>query len=173
MKKALIAVLVIAMTFSLIGCSLINNNGGTGMDNGSGSGTNNGSGTGTNSGSADGKIGVALEEDEYVFKVSGQYKLTDSAWLGVVPAGVVYTTEEQADLADVLYDYPRNFEERKEGEEYVFKFYTYSVGSLEDGDYIMVLCDNDDEAVGKVVLQFPIVIKGTELTPDFSKLKIG
>ena len=173
MKKILIAILVLAMAFALAACGAK-----------PGSGTNNdgpenpGSNSGSNSGSLNtdnydvsDKIGFTKDGEYVVFKVNGQFELTDSAWMGIVPAGFDYKTEVEADEVDILYEYPWEFESMKAGDDYLFKFDTYSIENIEDGNYIMVLSDNDDE--GALVLQFPIVIKGAEITADFSKLKIN
>lgn len=171
MKKILVAILVLAMTFALAACGgkpqNTPNNGETAAPGSNSDAENSG-----NSVASD-KIGFKKDGEYVVFKVNGGFKLTDSAWLGIVPAGVEYKSEAEADEVDIHYEYPWEFENMKEGDDYLFKISTYSIENIEDGNYIMVLCDNDDESVGAIVLQFPIVIKGSEITADFSKLKIN
>ena len=41
---------------------------------------------------------------------------------------------------------------------------------LEDGDYVMVLCDSDDENVGKVLLYIPAKISGDKVTLEYDKV---
>ena len=169
MKKILIAILVLVMAFALIGCGKKPVNEAeptTAPAPGSDAGSEN-----TENGEASDEVGFAKDGEYIVFKVSDRFKLTETAWMGIVPAGVEYKTEEEADEVDILYEYPWEFENMKAGDDWLFKFSTYRIESIEDGNYIMVLCDNDDE--GALVLQFPIVVKDMEITPDFSKLKIN
>ena len=173
MKKILIAILVLAMTFALVACGAKQESKPKDDDT-ENSGSNSGSDSGsenTENGEASEKIGFAKEGEYIVFKVSGSFKLTESAWMGIVPAGVEYKTEAEADEVDIHYEYPWEYAEMKAGDDYLFKFPTDSIESIEDGNYIMVLCDDDDE--GAIVLQFPITINGAEITADLSKLKVN
>ena len=166
MKKVFIVLLVFAMTIALIAC---------GAKPGSDAQSTGNPGSGSSvpgntpvSGTSD-QIGFSKEDEYIVFKVSPTIKLDENSWLGVVPAGKEYRDEVDADEVDVYWTNPENF--RKEADEpYVFRVASADIEGIEDGSYSMVLCDNDDEGV--VILQFPIVIKGTGLTADFSKLKV-
>ena len=62
--------------------------------------------------------------------------------------------------------------EKIASETYIFEFVKEDVKGLDDGKYSMVLCDTDEDT-GKVLLQFPIEKKGTEIIPDFSSLKFN
>lgn len=168
MKRVLIALLAFAMLLTVFGCgkkpvSDDPSGGGSGA-----SGDNGGADGGAGSGASD-KIGFEKEGEYIVFKVSSGIKLDENAWLGITPAGVEYKTEVEADEVDILWtsiDDPG----KEPNESWVFKFYSEDIEAIEDGDYSMVLCDNDDE--GNMVLLFPIVISGSEIKPDLSKLKI-
>ena len=70
----------------------------------------------------------------------------------------------------MLYSYICN-ENHQDGEDFIFEFDEDSIGALEDGDYVMVLCDDDDE--GKVILYVPAVIKGKTVTVDFEKVVVN
>ena len=139
MKKILIAILVLAMTFALVACGAKQESKPKDDDT-ENSGSNSGSDSGsenTENGEASEKIGFAKEGEYIVFKVSGSFKLTESAWMGIVPAGVEYKTEVEADEVDILYEYPWEYAEMKAGDDYLFKFPTDSIGSIEDGNYII------------------------------------
>ncbi|MBO4927450.1 MAG: hypothetical protein J5379_04280 [Clostridiales bacterium] len=124
--------------------------------------------------------GDAQEETYAEFGVSGEYivfsvipdfELQQDAWMGIVPAGKDYKKEVDADEVDVLYVYPSNMD-KKASEKYRFEFYDEDVEGLDDGKYSMVLCNTDEDS-GKVLLQFPIEIKGKEIIPDFSKITVN
>ena len=61
--------------------------------------------------------------------------------------------------------------EKKDSEDYIFHFDNDTINALDDGDYIIVLCDDDDN--GKVILYIPAVIKGSKVTCDFDKIVIN
>lgn len=164
MKKVLIAILVIAVVFAISGCGSKPGNEGA-----QGDGSNTASDSGNANQSSSDNIGFAKEGEYIVFKVSSAFKLDVNAWLGITPAGVEYKTEVEADEFDILWTGIDN-PDKTPSEKYVFKFYSDDIAGIEDGSYSMVLCDNDDE--GHMVLMFPIVISGSEITPDLSKIKI-
>lgn len=112
-----------------------------------------------------------VKDDKLIFYVSGDFDLKQDSWLGVVPAGKDYKKEVDADEVDIYYVYVANFE-KKASERYYFEYILEDIAGLEAGSYSIVLCDTDDDS-GKVLLQFPVEIKGKELTPDFSKLKVN
>ena len=167
MKKVFIAFLVLAMTISLIGCGTkpANETQNGGNPNSAAAGSDS-----TPNGGASDQVGFSKDGESVVFKVSSKIKLNENSWLGIVPAGTEYKNEVDADEVDVFWAYPENFN-KKADEDYIFRVDAVSIENIEDGNYSMVLCDNDDEGV--VILQFPIVIKGANITADFSKLKFN
>ncbi|MBR6110227.1 MAG: hypothetical protein IKQ36_10895 [Clostridia bacterium] len=166
MKKLLTAILVLAMVIAFIGCGSKpagDNPGGNQNDPAGAADGGNGANTETPA------VGFTKDGESIIFTVDPSIKLVENSWLGIVPAGVEYRNEADADEADIFWAYPENMD-KKPGDKYIFRVGTEDVAGIEDGNYSMVLCDNDDE--GKVILQFPITIKGSELTADFSKIKI-
>lgn len=107
-----------------------------------------------------------LTEDEQKIADSISYEIKDSkacitvktssvlwlenAWLGVCPAAE-YKNEEQADAADVYYQYMDAAQDKNEWFDGVYHF-NLALNEFPDGTYAMVLCDNDDG--GKVVGQW-------------------
>ena len=164
-KRVIIAILVLIMTLALIACGAKPDN--PAQDAGNPNSAASGSDSTPNAAAAE-QIGFSKENGFYYFKVTPELELRENSWLGIVPAGTEYRNEVDADEVDVFWAYPENCDKKAE-EDYIFKIDTADIEAIEDGSYSMVLCDNDDEGV--VILQFPIVIKGTGLTPDFSKLK--
>ena len=116
-------------------------------------------------------VSVSCKNGTYIFEFVPGTPITENAWLGLVPAGKEYVTEEEADEVDIFWVGPDNYSGKSADENYKFSFYGEDIASIEDADYIMVLCDNDDG--GKVILQFPLTKSGVELIPDFSKLKVN
>ena len=164
MKRVLIAILAFAMVLTIVGCGAKPvNEGPSGGDNGAASDDG-----GANAGKSD-KIGFEKEGEYIVFKVNPAVKLDENAWLGITPAGVEYKTEAEADEEDIIWTSIDN-PDKAPSESWVFKFYSEDIEAIEDGDYSMVLCDNDDE--GNMVLLFPIVISGSDIAPDLTKIKI-
>ncbi len=98
--------------------------------------------------------------------------LKQDAWLGFIPGTKGFTKEGEADEVDVLYAYIANGD-KKSSEDYIFEFDEDQFGGLEDGDYIMVLCDSDDEAVGKVLLYIPAKIAGNTVELAYDKIVIN
>ena len=118
----------------------------------------------------DSGIGFSQKGEKTAFSVSADIELTQGAWMGFIPGTKGYKDEEEADEYDVLYTYIEN-PEKKDSEDYIFQFDNDSINALDDGDYIIVLCDDDDN--GKVILYIPAVIKGSKVTCDFDKIVIN
>ena len=168
MKRFFLMFLVLVMTIALIGCSAKPGN--DAQNSGNPNSGASGSDSPSNGGASD-QIGFSKEGAYLVFKVSPTIKLNENSWLGIVPAGKEYRNEADADEVDIYWTYPESFYDRKADEAYIFRIDAADIEGIEDGSYSMVLCDNDDE--GLVILQFPIVIKGANLTADLSKLKVN
>lgn len=102
-------------------------------------------------------------------KISSDVKMDDeSAWLGLCPAGYVYTTELEADEQDVIWfnaDYREN-----ESDPYVF---ACDFNSVEDGQYALVVATSDDENIGYVVIQLEMTKSGDKLTFDYSSARLN
>ena len=118
----------------------------------------------------DSGIGFSQKGGKTAFSVSSDIELTQAAWLGFIPGTKGYKDEEEADEYDVLYAYIEN-PEKKASEDYVFQFDNESIDALDDGDYIIVLCDDDD--LGNVVLYFPAVLEGSKVTCNLDKIVIN
>ena len=116
-------------------------------------------------------IKVTSDGGSYSFMFSSELKLYENAWLGLCPAGKSYKTELEADEDDTFWVNPDNFYGKAANEDYVFKISSEDIAMFEDGEYTMVLCDNDDE--GKVILYFPLVKNGAELIPDLEKITVN
>lgn len=173
MKRIIALAVVCAMSLMLFGC---------GKKGGSGSGSNDQNKPGqteaaADEGKDDGKgaasdagIGVSRKDDMTVFKVDHNVNLTQNAWLGFCPGTKGYVEEEDADEYDVIYVYICN-EDYQPGDDYIFEFGDEWIGGLEDGDYVGVLCDDDND--GKVMLYFPAVIKDGKLKCDLDKIVVN
>ena len=118
----------------------------------------------------DAGVGFKQTGGKVVFTVDKDIELTQNAWLGFLPGTKGYKNEEDADEYDVLYAYIEN-PEKKASEDFLFQFDNESVDALDDGDYIIVLCDDDDG--GKVMLYFPAVLNGSNVKCDFDKIVIN
>lgn len=101
------------------------------------------------------------ENEQTVFFVSLDFPLESDAWLGIVPTGTVYQTEEAADDVDMLYTYCDNFGEEKIIQ-YRFPFSSQQLIDLGTGVYDMVLCSSDNAETGKVLMQIGIEISSQE-----------
>ena len=168
MKKLTVIVLALAMSFAVIGCS-------KGGDGGNGNGNGNAGPAVTaaddNGGDKeDSKVGMSTSGDFVVFKVKSDIKLDENAWLGFCPGSKQYKNETEADEDDVLYMYQSA--DKTTNEAYVFEFDKNDIKDiLQDGEYVMVLCDNDDD--GKLILQFPAVVKDGEATFDLDNIRMN
>ena len=110
------------------------------------------------------------KDNKIIFTVNKEVKLTQGAWLGFCPGTKGYVNEVDADEVDVLYSYISNGD-RSDSDDFMFEFDEDQIGGLEDGDYVMVLCDDDDE--GKVILYMPAVISGKTVTVAFDKVVVN
>ena len=166
MKKIIALTMAVALSLTLFGC---------GKKNG-GSNATQAATTAAQGKTGDGdytkydNVTFQKKENKLVFTVNGEVKLKQGAWLGFCPGTKGYVNEVDADEVDVLYSYICN-ENHQDGEDFIFEFDEDSIGALEDGDYVMVLCDDDDE--GKVILYVPAVIKGKTVTVDFEKVVVN
>lgn len=127
--------------------------------------------TETNTGSADtsseaSAASYELDSEYYIFSVLDEYQLESDAWLGVIPTGTLYEKEVDADDQDMIYTYCENLE-KAAGEAYIFKFEKEYFDSIGDGTFDMVLCSSDNGEVGKVLLQYGIEKKGSDVSLDF------
>ena len=78
----------------------------------------------------------------------------------------------EADEVDFFWVNPESesFYGRTADDPFIFVISGEDVASFEEGNYTMVLCDNDDE--GMVLLQFPVTIRGVELIADLDKVEV-
>jgi ABC-type Fe3+-hydroxamate transport system substrate-binding protein len=126
----------------------------------------------SNAQATDNRVIVSGEGNKIVFTIDSSFKLKPNSWLGIVPAGRDYKTEGEADEVDLIWINPDTYEE---GQTTPFKF-TYDnedLARIGNGEYIMVLCENDDDPDSKVFLYFPVKITGIIITADLSKLVIN
>lgn len=119
----------------------------------------------------DAGVKVSKKNGEIVFAVDPGFALTEYAWLGFCPGTKGYTNEADADAAQALYSYIVNDGGHQDGDEYIFSVSEDQIGGLDDGKYVIVLCDDDND--GKVILYIPAEIEGTKLTCDFDNIVIN
>ena len=169
MKRLLALVLVGAMSLALFGCG--KKDSGSGNDRG---GDNDKPKATTeevvDEGGEDEDVGFSQKGGKVVFTVDADVELTENAWMGFIPGNKGYKKEADADEYDVLYAYIENAE-KKASEDYIFQFENDQINGLDDGDYIVVLCDDDNE--GNVILYFPAEINGEKVTCNFDKLVVN
>ena len=167
MKKLIAATMAFAMILSLSACGKKSGGGNSGTPATSAAAQ-------TNAPDADAtkydNVTFQKKDGKYIFTVNKEVLLTQDAWLGFCPGTKGYVNEVDADEVDVLYSYIANGD-RQDSDDYLFEFDENQIGGLEDGDYVMVLCDNDDE--GKVILYIPAVIKGNTVTLAFDKVVVN
>lgn len=126
----------------------------------------------TNAQAADNRVKFSSENGKTIFTVDPSFKILPNSWMGIVPAGKAYKTEGEADEVDLLWVNPDAFEEgQTTPAKFVFDNNDFS--GVGNGDFIMVLCENDDDEASKVYLYFPITINGTSVTADLSKLVVN
>ena len=123
----------------------------------------------TNAPAVDERVKIASENGKTIFTVDPSFKLKPNTWLGVVPAGKEYKTEGEADEVDLIWINPDTYEEGQTTP-YKFSYDNNDLAGIGDGDYLMVLCENDDDEASKVFFYFPISIKGGKITVDLSKI---
>lgn len=118
-----------------------------------------------------GEVTYGTEGESVVFTASLDFKLDDStAWLGIIPTGIKYEKEADADNVDIIYCYASNYDDENK-KNYRFEFEKTMFFAIGDGTYDMVLTSSDDENIGKVLLQIGIEIKGETITLDFENQK--
>ena len=166
MKKIIALIIVGAMSMALFGCGKKDDNkgGGAASTSASKAVTVDDIATVEERG-----VEFARKGDQTVFKVDSSVELMQDAWLGFCPGTKGFTKEVDADEVDVLYAYIANGDKR-DSEDYLFEFDNDQFEGLEDGDYVMVLCDSDDENVGKVLLYIPAKISGDKVTLEYDKV---
>jgi len=126
----------------------------------------------SNAQATDNRVKFASENGKTIFTFDPSFKIKPNSWLGVVPTGKDYKNEGEADEVDLTWISPDTYED---GQTTPFKF-TYDnedLARIGDGDYLMVLCEDDDDESSKVFLSFPITIKGTSITVDLTKLVVN
>ena len=165
MKKVIALVMVCAMSIALFGCGK--------KDAGKGGGetTKAAAQAADKSGgdsAAASKVKFAPKGEKLAFTVDNGFALKQDAWLGFCPGTKGFVNEVDADEVDVLYVYQTEEEGRKESDPYLFEFDKSSIEALEDGDYILVLCDTDEDT-GKVLVYIPAKISGSTVTLDYDK----
>ena len=172
MKKLIALIVVCAMSFALFGCGK--------KDSGKSSGDTTKATTqakddedkGSKDASGEDSVKFSQKGEQVIFSVDSKFDLMQDAWLGFIPGTKGYTKEGEADEYDVLYTYIENVE-KKSSENYQFVFDTWLFEGLEDGDYVLVLCDSDDESVGKVLFYMPAKINSGKITLDYDKIVIN
>ena len=169
MKRVIALVMVCAMSFAFFGC-------GKKEESTSSSGSTEATTKAADQGGKDetdlDNVTFTQKDNKLIFSVHSELLLKQDAWLGFCPGTKGFVKEVDADEVDVLYSYIAN-ENKKDGEDYIFEFGEDSIGALEDGDYVMVLCDSDDETVGKVLLYIPCKISGTKVDVVFDKIVVN
>ena len=167
MKKLLAATMAFAMIISLSACGKKNGGGNSGTPASTAAAQ-------TNAPESDDtkydNVTFQKKDGKLVFTVNKEINLKQGAWLGLCPGTKGYVNEVDADEVDVLYSYICNGD-RQDSDDFIFEFGEDQIEALEDGDYVMVLCDDDDE--GKVILYIPAVIKGKTLTVAFDKVVVN
>ena len=121
---------------------------------------------------ADNRVKFSSENGKTIFTIDPSFQLRPNSWLGVVPAGKDYKNEGEADEVDLIWIYPDTYEDGQTTP-YKFTYDNEDLASIGNGEYIMVLCENDDDPDSKVFLYFPVKITGIIITADLSKLVIN
>ena len=169
MKKVVALLMVCALSLALFGCGKATGNKG-GDDTTKAAAQPADDGDSTSAGADDVKF--SQKGDKTVFTVDSGIALQQDAWLGFCPGTKGFVKEMDADEFDVLYAYTTE-DENNNGGDYIFEFDNDSIDALDDGDYILVLCDSDDENVGKVVLYIPAKLDGAKVTLNYDKLVVN
>ena len=169
MKKVVALLMVCALSLALFGCGKATGNKG-GDDTTKAAAHPADDGDSTPAGADDVKF--SQKGDKTVFTVDSGIALQQDAWLGFCPGTKGFVKEMDADEVDVLYAYTTE-DENNNGGDYIFEFDNDSIDALDDGDYILVLCDSDDENVGKVVLYIPAKLDGSKVTLNYDKLVVN
>ena len=169
MKKVVSLFMVCALSLALFGCGKATGNKG-GNDTTKAAAQPADDDDSTPAGADDVKF--SQKGDKTVFTVDSGIALQQDAWLGFCPGTKGFVKEMDADEVDVLYAYTTE-DENNNGGDYIFEFDNDSIDALDDGDYILVLCDSDDENVGKVVLYIPAKLDGSKVTLNYDKLVVN
>ena len=171
MKSTKLVSIILAaalMTSALCACS--SNKGNNGGKNTPA--TNAAAGNQNNAKSASNSVSYSSEGGKTIFTVDPSFSLHPNSWMGIVPAGKAYKTEGEADEVDLLWVNPYEFEEISSSPA-KFVFDSADFAGVGEGNYIMVLCENDDDESSKVFFYFPITIKDGTITADLSKLVVN
>ncbi len=169
MKRVIALIVVCAMSFALFGCGKKDDK----KDGGdSTKATTQAADKGSDDASGSNDVQISQKGGQTVFTVDAGLDLKQDAWLGFCPGTKGFVKEADADEVDVLYAYIANGD-KKSSDDYLFEFADDQIDGLEDGDYILVLCDSDDEAVGKVLLYIPCKLSGSKVTLDYDKIVIN
>ena len=169
MKKVIALIVVCAMSFALFGCGKKDDKKGGGDST---KATTQAADKGSDDASGSNDVQFSQKGGKTVFTVDAGLDLKQDAWLGFCPGTKGFVKEADADEVDVLYAYIANGD-KKSSDDYLFEFGDDQIDGLEDGDYILVLCDSDDEAVGKVLLYIPCKLSGSKVTLDYDKIVIN
>ena len=167
MKKVIALIMVCAMSIALFGCGKKDAGKGGETTKAAAQATEKAGGNAGGDAAAANKVKFAVQGEKLAFTVDNGFALKQDAWLGFCPGTKGFVNEVDADEVDVLYAYP-TVEDRKESDPYLFEFDVASIEALEDGDYILVLCDTDEDT-GKVLVYIPAKLSGTSVTLDYDK----
>ena len=159
--------MVCAMSIALFGCGKKDAGKGGETTKAATQATEKAGGNAGGDSAAASKVKFAPKGEKLAFTVDKGFALMEDAWLGFCPGTKGFVNEVDADEVDVLYAYP-TVEDRKESDPYLFEFDKSSIEALEDGDYILVLCDTDQDT-GKVLVYIPAKISGSTVTLDYEK----
>lgn len=167
MKRVVALIIACAMSLALFGCGKKD----TGKSNDEQNQTKDTEAVVDDKPAADAGVTVSQKDGNVIFVVDPVFNLSEYAWLGFCPGSKGYTNEADADGAQVLYSYIVNDGGYKAGDDYLFSVSEDQISGLGDGDFTIVLCDDDND--GKVVLYFPAVIKDGKATFDLDKVVIN
>ena len=170
--KFVCALLAGIMIFALCACSSGKGGQNTNAQNKPAAESKADAGNNGNSAAKDSSVKVTNSGGYYIFTVDPSFKITSSSWMGICPAGKSYKTEGEADEDDIIWMNPQPFEEGSNAP-YEFHFNEEDIKGVGDGEYTMVLCEDDDVESSKCYLYFPVKISGSTITPDFTKMVIN
>lgn len=180
MKKLVISLLIAAMTFAAFGCSKDNETVETEKETAVTQETEETTAPSVETSedpetvpeeTADvSSVGVSSVNGTYTFEFAPGLGLKEDSWLGLVPAGNECITSDEANKVQIFWMGPDTYSGAAD-EKVKYIYSSEDIASIPEGDYIMVLCDSDNN--GKVVLQFPITVRGAELIPDLSQVKVN
>ena len=128
-----------------------------------------------NTGSAEAKdagVKVSSSDGYIIFKVDPSFHVTSASWMGICPAGRNYKNEGEADEEDLIWFSPEPFEEGQK-DPFEFRIFEEDINAIEDGEYTMVLCEDDGVESSKCFLCFPVTVKGSKLSADLSRIVVN